>query len=85
MARINLEDCELMAAVFAQHHCDSLRAGQLYTPGATAVISLRLVPSHTFVGMKGPVPRLGPFNRALLGNLSRAPKHYRFHKPTRLW
>jgi hypothetical protein len=31
VARINLEDCERMAAVFAQHHCDSRRAGQLYT------------------------------------------------------
>ncbi len=31
VARINLEDCERMAAVFAQHHCDSRQAGQMYT------------------------------------------------------
>lgn len=31
VARINLEDCERMAAVFAQHHCESRQAGQLYT------------------------------------------------------
>jgi hypothetical protein len=29
-ARINLEDCERMAAIFAQHHCESRQAGQLY-------------------------------------------------------
>jgi ParB family chromosome partitioning protein len=30
VARINLEDCQRMAAVFAHHHCDSRQAGQLY-------------------------------------------------------
>jgi ParB/RepB/Spo0J family partition protein len=30
VARISLEDCERMAAVFARHHCDSREAGQLY-------------------------------------------------------
>ncbi|MGA2118785.1 MAG: DUF3853 family protein [Bryobacteraceae bacterium] len=30
VARINLDDCERMAAVFAQHHCESHEAGQLY-------------------------------------------------------
>jgi len=30
VARVSLEDCERMAAVFAQHHCDSRQAGQLY-------------------------------------------------------
>jgi len=30
VARINLEDCARMAAVFAQHHCESREAGQLY-------------------------------------------------------
>src|ERR1022692_5319860 len=29
VARINLEDCERMAAAFAQHHCDTRQAGQL--------------------------------------------------------
>jgi len=31
MARIDVEDCQRMAAIFAQHHCDTRQAGQLYT------------------------------------------------------
>jgi len=30
VARQSLEDCQRMAAIFAQHHCDSREAGQLY-------------------------------------------------------
>ncbi len=30
VARVNLEDCERMAAAFAQHYCDTRQAGQLY-------------------------------------------------------
>jgi ParB family transcriptional regulator, chromosome partitioning protein len=30
VARISLEDCQRMAAIFAQHHCDTRQAGQLY-------------------------------------------------------
>jgi ParB family transcriptional regulator, chromosome partitioning protein len=30
-ARINLEDCQRMAGIFAQHHCDTRQAGELYT------------------------------------------------------
>ena len=30
-ARQSLEDCQRMAAIFAQHHCDTREAGQLYT------------------------------------------------------
>ena len=30
VARLSLEDCERMAAVFARHHCDTRQAGQLY-------------------------------------------------------
>jgi len=30
VARQNLEDCQRMAAIFAQHHCDTRQAGQLY-------------------------------------------------------
>ncbi|HEY6343743.1 MAG TPA: ParB N-terminal domain-containing protein [Bryobacteraceae bacterium] len=30
VARQSLEDCQRMAAVFAEHHCDSREAGQLY-------------------------------------------------------
>ena len=31
VARVDAEHCERMAAVFAQHHCDTRQAGQLYT------------------------------------------------------
>jgi len=30
VARQSLEDCQRMAAIFAEHHCDSREAGQLY-------------------------------------------------------
>jgi ParB/RepB/Spo0J family partition protein len=30
VARQNLEDCQRMAAIFAEHHCDMREAGQLY-------------------------------------------------------
>jgi len=30
MARIEVESCQRMAAIFAQHHCDTRQAGQLY-------------------------------------------------------
>jgi ParB/RepB/Spo0J family partition protein len=30
VARVSVEDCEHMAAAFAQHHCDTREAGQLY-------------------------------------------------------
>jgi hypothetical protein len=30
VARHHLEDCQRMAAIFAQHHCDTRQAGQLY-------------------------------------------------------
>jgi ParB/RepB/Spo0J family partition protein len=30
VARVSLEDCERMAAAFAQHHCATRQAGQLY-------------------------------------------------------
>ena len=30
VARQNLEDCQQMSAIFAQHHCDTREAGQLY-------------------------------------------------------
>jgi ParB/RepB/Spo0J family partition protein len=40
VARQSLEDCQRMAAIFAQHHCDTRQAGQLYAAwrkGASAV------------------------------------------------
>jgi ParB/RepB/Spo0J family partition protein len=41
VARINLEDCERMAAVFAQHHCESREAGQLYAAWRNGSAAIR--------------------------------------------
>lgn len=45
VARINLEDCQRMAAAFAQHHCNTRQAGQLYAAwrGGPPVIRQRLL------------------------------------------
>jgi ParB family transcriptional regulator, chromosome partitioning protein len=46
-ARINLEDCERMAAIFVEHHCDTREAGELYTAWrkGSAVIRKRILDS----------------------------------------
>jgi ParB family transcriptional regulator, chromosome partitioning protein len=41
VARINLEDCGRMAAVFAQHHCESREAGQLYAAWRNVSAAIR--------------------------------------------
>jgi len=41
VARINLEDCERMATVFAQHHCESREAGQLYAAWRNGSAAIR--------------------------------------------
>jgi len=45
VARQSLEDCQRMAAVFAQHHCDMREAGQLYAAWrrGSAVIRQRIL------------------------------------------
>jgi len=45
VARINLEDCQRMAAAFAQHHCATRQAGQLYAAwrGGPPMIRQRLL------------------------------------------
>src|SRR5438067_661146 len=45
VARQSLEDCQRMAAIFAQHHCDTRAAGQLYAAWrkGSPVISKRLL------------------------------------------
>jgi hypothetical protein len=45
VARIDLEDCQRMAAAFAQHHCDTRQAGQLYAAwrGGPPMIRQRLL------------------------------------------
>jgi len=44
-ARINVEDCERMAAIFVEHHCDTRQAGELYTAWrkGSAVIHKRIL------------------------------------------
>jgi len=41
VARINLEDCGRMAAAFAQHHCESRQAGQLYAAWRNGSAAIR--------------------------------------------
>jgi ParB family chromosome partitioning protein len=45
VARISLEDCERMAAAFAQHHCDTREAAQLYVAwrDATRLVRERML------------------------------------------
>jgi ParB/RepB/Spo0J family partition protein len=60
-ARINLEDCQRMAAAFAQHHCDTRQAGQLYAAwrGGSPVIRQRLLdePALFFKAQRQAAPR----------------------------
>jgi len=56
VARINLEDCQRMAAAFAQHHCNTRQAGQLYAAwrGGPPVIRQRLLDEPgTLGGLRG--------------------------------
>jgi ParB family chromosome partitioning protein len=41
VARQSLEDCQRMAAIFAQHHCDTREAGQLYAAWRKGSPSIR--------------------------------------------
>ncbi len=45
VARQSLEDCQRMAAIFAEHHCDTREAGQLYAAwrGGSAAIRQRIL------------------------------------------
>jgi len=45
VARVNLEDCERMAAAFAQHRCNTRQAGQLYAAwrGGSPLVRQRLL------------------------------------------
>jgi ParB family transcriptional regulator, chromosome partitioning protein len=40
-ARQSLEDCQRMAAIFAQHHCDTREAGQLYAAWRQGSLAIR--------------------------------------------
>jgi ParB family transcriptional regulator, chromosome partitioning protein len=41
VARQSLEDCQRMAAIFAQHHCDTREAGQLYAVWRKGSLAIR--------------------------------------------
>jgi ParB/RepB/Spo0J family partition protein len=41
VARQSLEDCQRMAAIFAQHHCDARQAGQLYAAWRNGSAAIR--------------------------------------------
>jgi ParB family chromosome partitioning protein len=45
VARQSLKDCQRMAAIFAEHHCDTREAGQLYAAwrGGSAAIRKRIL------------------------------------------
>jgi ParB/RepB/Spo0J family partition protein len=63
VARINLEDCERMAAAFAQHHCNTRQAGQLYAAwrGGPPAIRQRLLdePALFFKAQRHAEPKAG--------------------------
>lgn len=64
VARQNLEDCLRMAAIFAEHHCDSREAGQLYAAWrrGSAAIRQRLLnnPTLFFKAQRQEKPPAGP-------------------------
>jgi len=41
VARQSLEDCQRMAAIFAEHHCDTRAAGQLYGAWRQGTVAVR--------------------------------------------
>jgi hypothetical protein len=41
VARQSLEDCQRMAAIFAEHHCDTREAGQLYAAWRRGSVKIR--------------------------------------------
>ena len=40
-ARINVDDCKRMAAIFVEHHCDTRQAGELYAAWRKASVVIR--------------------------------------------
>jgi ParB family chromosome partitioning protein len=64
VARQSLEDCQRMAAIFAEHHCDTRQAGQLYAAWrqGSAVIRKRILkdPALFFKTQRQEKAPLGP-------------------------
>jgi ParB family chromosome partitioning protein len=61
VVRVSVEDCERMAAAFAQHHCNTRQAGQLYAAwrGGSPMIRQRLLeePELFFKTQRQPEPK----------------------------
>jgi ParB/RepB/Spo0J family partition protein len=49
VARQSLEDCQRMAAIFAQQHCDTREAGQLYSAWRKGSPAIRKIPNASFL------------------------------------
>jgi hypothetical protein len=78
VARIGLDDCQRMAAVFSQHHCDTRQAGQLYAAwrDGSPAIRKRILdePELFFKAQRQVEPQATAASAAQLGrDLERAP------------
>jgi ParB/RepB/Spo0J family partition protein len=64
VARQSLEDCQRMAAIFAEHHCDTREAGQLYAAWrrGSATVRKRILgdPALFFKTQRQEKPAAGP-------------------------
>jgi ParB/RepB/Spo0J family partition protein len=64
VARQSLEDCQRMAAIFAEHHCDTRQAGQLYAAWrrGSATVRQRILgdPALFFKAQRQDKPPAGP-------------------------
>ena len=64
VARHSLEDCQRMAVIFAQHHCDTREAGQLYAAWrrGSAAVRKRILddPALFFKTQRQEKPSAGP-------------------------
>ena len=64
VARQSLEDCQRMAAIFAEHHCDTREAGQLYAAWrrGSATVRKRILgdPALFFKTQRQAKPPAGP-------------------------
>src|SRR5204863_7417969 len=66
VARQSLEDCQRMAAIFAQHHCDTREAGQLYAAwrqGSSAIRQRILDPPELFLKTQRQAQEKAPAGR----------------------
>jgi ParB family chromosome partitioning protein len=75
VARVKVEDCARMAAVFVKHHCNTRQAGQLYAAwrDGTRVVRARvLAEPELFLKTQRPAPAASPAPVALEHDLETA-------------